>query len=188
MSATAARARSLATGAYVVEGPGSVTAVPGRPEPEHAGAPALQLIGLGATTVVQAGFRWPIPEEAIRAVVPGLEIALTSAISDAPQVELVLHEEAGPRVLASAASSGYPPYSAVLSVTVDAATAATLQRALDGERGLVSVVYRAHAAGLPLVHAVLEESATHGVAIGQDRKVTATADVATWARRDNEQE
>lgn len=189
MSTTASQAHSLPDGAYVVTGKAGVLAVPGRPRPEHADAPALQIVPLGATAVVQAGFCWPVPEEAVRRDLRAAPaVPLRSGVTGLPEVELVLHEPGGQRVLATASTSGYPPYTAVLSVTVDNATAATLQRALDGEPGLVSVVYRAHAQGLPLHPAALKQSAARGVAIGEDREVTAIADVSAWARHDNEQE
>ncbi|MBO9522993.1 MAG: hypothetical protein J7518_15785 [Nocardioidaceae bacterium] len=189
MSTTAHQARSLPDGAYVVGGPAGVVAVPGRPQPEHADAPALQIVSLGATAIVQAGFCWPVPEKPARLALKAAPAApLQSAVTDVPEVDLVLHEPGGPRVLATTTTSGYPPYTALLSVTVDSATAATLQRALDGEPGLVSVVYRAHADGLPLEPGAQQQSAARGVAIGQDRTVTAIADVSGWARHDNEQE
>ncbi|HSX68688.1 hypothetical protein [Nocardioides sp.] len=187
MKATAGQARSLPDGAYVATSTDGVLVVPGRPQPENPGAPALQVVPLGATAVVQAGFCWPMPEDAVRRdLAPGL--ALRSAVRDVPVVELRLHGPDGVRVLATSTSSGYPPYTAVLSVTVDSATAATVGRALEGEPGLVSVVYRAHAHGLTLDPAALEQSATRGVAIGKDREVTASVDISVWARHDNEQD
>lgn len=187
MRAAEPQVRSLPDGAYVVAGTDAVVAVPGRPRPEHPDAPALQIVPLGATAVVQAGFCWPVPEDAVRhALAPGL--ALQSGVSDVPVVELRLHGPDGVRVLATATSAGYPPYTAVLSVTVDDATAATVRRALEGEPGLVSVVYRAHAHGLLLDPTALKQSAARGVAIGKDREVTASVDISMWARHDNEED
>ncbi|MGN6220984.1 MAG: hypothetical protein ACTHNQ_15905 [Microbacterium sp.] len=189
-AATPRWTRSFPDGAYVVVEPGLALAVPGRPAPQHPGAPAVQVTSLGATAVVQAGWCWPIPEAAIRSAVGpvGAAMAVASAITGAPLVELVRHDGPGAAVIAAAAASAYPPYTAVLSATVDAATAAVVARAVAGEPGLVSVVYRAEAAGLPLDPEARSRSAALGVTIAPDRSVTATADVAEWSRHDNEQE
>ena len=48
--------RSFPDGAYVIVEPGLALAVPGRPAPQHPGAPAVQVTSLGATAVVQAGW------------------------------------------------------------------------------------------------------------------------------------
>jgi len=191
MNASTSRwTRSFPDGAYVAVEPGWALCVPGRPAPQHADAPAVQVTSLGVTAVVQAGWCWPIPEaEVRRAVGPvGAAVAVTSAITDAPRVELVRRDDHGTTVIAAAAASAYPPYTAVLSATVDAATAAVVARAVAGERGLVSVVYRADAPGLPFDPDALSRSAALGVVIAPDRSVTATTDVADWSRHDNEQE
>ncbi|MFD4959723.1 hypothetical protein [Microbacterium sp. NPDC058389] len=191
MTASTSRwTRSFPDGAYVVVEPGWALAVPGRPAPQHPDAPAVQVTSLGATAVVQAGWCWPIPEAEIRSAVGpvGAAVAVASAITTAPRVELVRHDDLGTTVIAAAAASAYPPYTAVLSATVDTATAAVVARAVSGVPGLVSVVYRAEAADLPLDPDARSRSAAHGVAIAPDRSVTATADVADWSRHDNEQE
>lgn len=185
------KAMALPGGGYGVFVPGvdAIDLVPGCPQPESsAGRQPIRLLNTGRDTFVSLGACWPLPEHWLRTQLPtlhphpgfsGKASQLRIAIAGTPTLTLAVASSAGrePIPLVTVNTSGYPPYNAILGISVGPDAAAALQAAVAGESGRAFVTITAQISpGLALDAAVL--SGTDLAVVG--RTVTATADLAAW--------
>lgn len=107
-----------------------------------------------------------------------------------PHVTVELTEPTPTRtatVIAATDSSGYPPFTAVLSGQVDQVIALSVEAALAGASDRIAVAYHAEVAeGMPIDADIIEQAVRKGITYTRslDRPsvytVTARADLARW--------
>lgn len=185
------KAVALPGGGYGVFVPGAdaIDLVPGCPQPEpSAGRQPIRLLTTGRETFVSLGACWPVPEHWLRTRLPALHphpgfsgkaSQLRIAIAGTPTLTLAVASPAGrePTPLVTVDTSGYPPFNAILGISVGPDAAGALHAAVAGEAGRAFVTITAQISpGLALDAAVL--SGTDLAVVG--RTVTATADLAAW--------
>ena len=139
-------------------GDGSFCCVPASPVPELdlSGRAALSLWLIPPKARLQLGAHWlltPAEAEAVRAELAGrhhrdpAEIQLTTAPLTVDSAALVLVDQDRVRhELATSASSGFGPYSAVFTVLLEDAATPLVSSAINGARGRLFVEYRARVA------------------------------------------
>jgi hypothetical protein len=138
------------------ENPSTIRVIPGSPVAELSpvGIPMVTLIDSGTMGILNLGARWwPGESEIVAARTavsarldrPAAELAVTADAVSVEQVELVVAAAGGgdPLVLAKTASSGTPPFTALLSVTIAGGHLDLARRACLGEPGLLFVRYTA---------------------------------------------
>ncbi|MFT3886763.1 MAG: hypothetical protein QM713_01175 [Arachnia sp.] len=181
---------ALPGGGYGVLAPDAdaIDLVPGLPVPESDGGPAVRLLPDGQVTYVSLGTRWPVPEEWLRTALPaqhptprytGRASQLRVAVVGTPTLTLSVSRVAGgtPSPLTTVNTSGYPPFTAILSIAAGPEAAAAIRAARAGEHGRALLTISARIpADLPLDKEVLADTA---LAI-DGLTVTATADLADW--------
>ncbi len=133
----------------------SFCCVPAAPVPERdpAGRPTLSLWVIPPKARLQLGSQWSlIPAEAAavqaelarRSGVGASEIQLTSAPLHVDTAALVLVDQDGvSHDLATSASSGFPPYTALFAVALEEDAAPLVVSAVNGARDRLFVEYRA---------------------------------------------
>lgn len=159
------------------DGPGRYRYVPGAPLPERDddGRVAVNLIDTGSLAMLTVGSEWVVRDDvlgAIRAEIlasrPDLiAVDLRPAPVEVREARLVHRLGDSREVLASSGSSGFPPFSAVFSVTLQGERREAVRAALMGGAGAVEVEYLV---GLP--------PAARARADGPHE--TRTASVAAW--------
>lgn len=182
---------ALPDGGYGVFVPGAdaIDLIPGYPQPEaSAGSQPIRLFGSGRETFVSLGACWPVPEHWLRTQLPllhphhgfsGRSSQLRIAVAGTPTLTLAVAHAADrlPAELITVGTSGYPPFNAILNLTVGPEAVVALQAAMAGERGRAFVTVTAQVSpGLTLDPDVLSATAL----VVAERTVTATADLATW--------
>jgi hypothetical protein len=210
LSQTMTRAVLLDDGTYIAvadDQRDTVDVIPGipRPELEPGGTPTAHLFPLGDVWQLQAGFQWVIDEEAIRGelarMLPdaGLSGRLTIfrvAISGVPRVRLDtmgIGPDAAKTLVAQTDSSGFPPYTALLSAQVTADVAGAIQAALAGAADRAVVTYDAFvhpdtSISAPLAAAATELGITYESNLQRSNgftTVTACADLARWVQTED---
>lgn len=188
------RAAALPGGGYAVWLSGDVIdVVPGVPVPEGAGnGPAARLWEFGDQTRLQLGAQWPVEEKWLRSHARNLFAAgpltgsatrIQVAVTGTPTLSLIAAGPAGrdPVTVGVVDTSGYPPFTAVVNLLLDADGAAAARAAADGERGrLLLTITGTLAADLPLVADVLAQTALHLHPPARGTQASATADLADW--------
>ncbi|MGV9868068.1 hypothetical protein [Rhodococcus koreensis] len=170
--------------------------IPGLPSPEFdpAQTPVVRLIPLGDTWQLQTGFRWTVDDEKLRRFAPqvlprgeltGDRTVIRIAVVGTPHVtvEAIETSTADDRtILAETDSSGFPPYSAVISVQVGKPIALAMESALSGSTGRIVVAYHADVApGIALNRSLVARAARLGITYTKQHNglsVTARADLA----------
>lgn len=121
------------------------------PELGPSGRPTLSLLVTGQTGILQFGTRWGIDSqtlESVRAAIsqkfPDLQlnlIRLVPAPATVKGVTLQITDGRNLQDVQTVSSSGYSPYSAVFSVTLDAGSVARAISAIKGNAGMMAVRY-----------------------------------------------
>jgi len=185
--------------------PDTVDVIPGIPRPEFppTAGPVAQLWPLGDLWQVQTGFQWTIDEEDLRRQLPTLfngrisggRTVIRFAVSGVPRVTLQTLSTDSPAtstVVAETDSSGFPPYTAIMSIRAGAELAGAVQAALAGATGRTVVTY--HADLLPdidIPDPLVAEAANLGIHYAPNPQrtngftVTAQADLARLARTEH---
>lgn len=116
------------------------------------GKPQINLLIAGPTAFLQLTAALGLPSERLDAlskqVAEALELDAPPILQPLPDrvvgVALLLRDKAGadPRELAKGKASGAPPNTTIFNVMVSESDRALIQKALDGERGLLSVRFQ----------------------------------------------
>ena len=112
------------------------------------GSDQVSLIDVGDMAFFQLATHWSVPEARLEAIRADIEAVIEDApvlLSFAPiedvRAELFVGEGDAP--LASAATSGMPPYAAMFSQQLEGDAKATVEAGLAGQRGRITVRYHA---------------------------------------------
>jgi hypothetical protein len=175
--------------------------IPGRPAPEFdpAEAPVARLIPLGETSQLQTGFHWTVDDEELRRIAPrvlprgglsGDRTVVRIAVSGTPRVTVEAIDSDAPDgriLLAETDSSGFAPYTALISVQVAKDIALAMESALAGSTGRIVVAYHADVAqGIALNRSLVARAARLGVTYTKQDSgfsVTARADLARLGQK-----
>ncbi|WP_309065914.1 hypothetical protein [Microbacterium sp.] len=138
------------------------------PQLSEAGIPMIGLLSTGEVSFLQLSVQLDPPGwmlEQLRAALARdgdtAGITLVSGVSAVHAVEVAVGRTPQRRVVGRSGGSGYPPYTAVLSIPAGADDRAAFEGALRGEHGRLSVAYLAET---------------------DDGPATIAADVADWTR------
>jgi hypothetical protein len=127
--------------------------MPSAPGPElgPSGRPTLSLLVTGQTGILQFGARWAVESqtlESVRAAIsqkfPDLPLNLIRLVPAPVSIKGVTLQITDGRTLKdvqTVSSSGYPPYAALFSVTLDAASVARAISSIQGNSGMMAVRY-----------------------------------------------
>jgi hypothetical protein len=140
--------------------------IPGAPTPQHTSqnAPMISLLRFAPFAFLQISVQWEVLDEELDALrtalghqYPQLDLA-TVRLAHAPvaveRVALELSAADGSLAeLASTASSGMPPFTAIFSVQLTEPQQAAVASALNGRAGVLQVRYHATLAGAPIERA-----------------------------------
>jgi hypothetical protein len=146
--------------------PNTLLYIPGAPTPQHTSedAPMISLLRFAPFAFLQVSVQWEVLDEeldALRAALgqqyPQLDLAavrLAHAPVAVERVALELTTEDGSAAeLASTASSGMPPFTALFNVQLTEPQQAAVASALNGRAGVLLVRYHATLAGAPIERA-----------------------------------
>ncbi|HLJ27860.1 MAG TPA: hypothetical protein VKY85_14205 [Candidatus Angelobacter sp.] len=136
-----------------IDDPDTFFYVPGQPSPEltPAGVPAASLIATGSGGFFSLGTHWAVNQaqlqdlqEYLRKQFPDLPSAprLSPEALTIDDVKLVLQmPDDSTEVLATSTSAGYPPFTALFNVSLDAVHFAQASSALSGREKVLKVLY-----------------------------------------------
>lgn len=189
------KAIATPSGAYVVwSGGDTLDLVPGRPAPQFRDAhPVFQLWEFGDAAQLQLSVTWPAPEEWLRAHAPalfdtdelsGAATMIRVAVTGTPtlQITVAAHPGEPPTTLGAVPTSGFPPFTTVVNLSVDAVAASALRAAARGEPGRAFATVTADLPpDLPLEPNALAASALSVDLAAAGVRVSATDDLAHWA-------
>jgi hypothetical protein len=121
------------------------------PQLPQAGTPMASILEAGDLGMVQLSSQLDPPGfelEALRSLIQRQPTAaepvrLQSAVGKVTQVTIIADPAGEARELAQATGSGYPPHTAVFSLSLRGDDLDRFRRAMAGERGLVELCYRA---------------------------------------------
>jgi hypothetical protein len=127
--------------------------LPPAPGPElgPSGLPTLRLLVTGQTGFLQFGARWAVDSQTLESVRAGISqkfpdrplnlIRLVPAPVSIKGVTLQITDGRVLKVVQTVLSSGYPPYTAVFSVTLDGASVARAISSIQGNSDMMAVRY-----------------------------------------------
>jgi len=147
-----------------------------QPQRDAAGKPVLMLVTVGSGAYLQLSIRWDTPEATLEAL--RLEIARREQLENSDLLRLafapvtvqdvlfLLGDGSGNfTTLQHAHSSGFPPYSTLFNLSLNAAQSAQVAAALNGRDGFAQILYEASLQGFVVATATLTGDATKAIAL-----------------------
>jgi hypothetical protein len=152
-----------------------------QPQRNAGGTPTINLISMGTSGYLQLSVSWEAPSEtleALRQEIAQRENLDNSAVlrfafapATVQQVSLLLsNEDESWEAIATSRSSGFPPYTALFSVQLNAEQQTQVAAALNGRKNCLQVEYRASLSGLAEALATITGNASSIIAQLKDRR------------------